>query len=48
MAMQTKIEKLCWQVIVLDGIRSEPPKSTRQIAEECCDWAGEKISHIPK
>ncbi|WP_046180377.1 hypothetical protein [Domibacillus tundrae] len=45
MAKQTKIEKFGCQEIVQAGIRSAPPKSIRQIAEECSEWAGEKISH---
>lgn len=45
MARQTKIEKYGCEEIVLNGIRADPPKSTRQIAEECSEWAGVKISH---
>jgi hypothetical protein len=45
MARQSKIEKYGCQEIVLAGLRADPPKSTRQIAEECSEWAGEKISH---
>lgn len=45
MARQNKIDKFGCQEIVLSGIRSDPPKSMRQIAEECSEWAGEKISH---
>lgn len=45
MARQNKIDKFGCQEIVLAGIRSDPPKSMRQIAEECSEWAGEKISH---
>ncbi|KIL72533.1 hypothetical protein [Bacillus badius] len=45
MARQSKIEKFGCQEIVLAGLRSDPPKSTREIAKECSEWAGEKISH---
>lgn len=45
MARQTKIEKFGCEEIVLRGIRSDPPKSTRDIAKECSEWAGETISH---
>jgi hypothetical protein len=45
MARESKIEKHGCQVIVAAGLRCDPPKSTRQIAEECSEWAGEKISH---
>jgi predicted RNase H-like nuclease (RuvC/YqgF family) len=45
MARQSKIEKYGCEDIVASGLRADPSKSTRQIAEECSDWAGEKISH---
>ncbi|MEK4030709.1 hypothetical protein MKZ02_19525 [Pseudobacillus sp. FSL P4-0506] len=45
MARQSKIEKFGCEEIVLRGIRSDPPKSTREIAKECSEWAGEAISH---
>ncbi|OLN21863.1 hypothetical protein BTO30_12660 [Domibacillus antri] len=45
MARQSKIEKFGCEEIVLNGIRSDPPKSTREIAKECSEWAGETISH---
>lgn len=45
MARQSKIEKYGCEEIVLAGLRCNPPKSTRQIAEECSEWAGVKISH---
>jgi hypothetical protein len=45
MARQSKIEKYGCEDIVAAGLRADPPKSTRQIAVECSDWAGEKISH---
>lgn len=45
MAKQSKIEKFECQEIVLAGMRADPPKSVRKIADECSDWAGEKISH---
>lgn len=45
MARQTKIEKYGCQEIVQKGIQRDPPKSTREIAKECSDWAGVNISH---
>lgn len=45
MAKKSKIEKYGCEEIVLAGIRSDPPKFSRKIAEECSEWAGEKISH---
>lgn len=45
MARQSKIEKYGCEDIVAKGLQSDPPKSTRQIADECSDSAGVKISH---
>jgi hypothetical protein len=45
MARQSKIEKFGCEEIVASGLRSDPPKTLREIAEECSEWAGEKISH---
>lgn len=43
MAKPSKIETLGCQEIVWAGVRDEKP--VRKIAEECSEWAGEKISH---
>ena len=45
MARQTKIVKFGCKEIFLRGIQSDPPKSTREIAKECSEWAGENIPH---
>jgi predicted RNase H-like nuclease (RuvC/YqgF family) len=45
MARQSKIEKFGCKEIVAAGLRTDPPKTLREIAEECSEWAGEKISH---
>jgi hypothetical protein len=45
MARQSKIEKFGCEEIVLAGIRTDPLKSTREIAKECSEWAGTAISH---
>jgi predicted RNase H-like nuclease (RuvC/YqgF family) len=44
-ARQSKIEKHGCQEIVAAGLRSDPPKTLREIADECSEWAEEKISH---
>ncbi|MNW38169.1 hypothetical protein D3C74_152280 [compost metagenome] len=43
MAKPSKIETLGCQEIVWSGVRTG--KSVRDIAKDCSDWAGEKISH---
>lgn len=43
MAKPSKIETLGCQEIVWSGVRSN--KSVRDIAQDCSEWAGEKISH---
>ncbi|MCU7712464.1 hypothetical protein OK414_14690 [Priestia sp. JV24] len=45
MARQSKIEKYGCEEIVFAGLKANPPKSTRQIAEECSEQAGVNISH---
>jgi len=45
MARQSKIEKYGCEEIVAYGLKVNPPKSTRQIAEECSEHAGVNISH---
>ena len=45
MARQSKIEKYGCEEIVATGLKTDPPKSTRQIAEECSKHAGVNISH---
>lgn len=45
MARQSKIEQYECEDIVSAGLKEDPPKSVRQIAEECTKHAGVKISH---
>ena len=45
MARQSKIEQYDCEDIVIEALKTNPPKSVRQIAEECTKHAGVKISH---